>query len=353
MKQLYESIKEQFIYEKLEQINCEIITESLNAKIIKELAKQLLDQINKEKKDKENERYSSIYNQNFKQIFGQSCIPWDKVEDKDITTIEAQTWDDKKLKNTNEKLIRSVIRGDKEAIIIGRDPETKEFGLVVMNWGRVFLLHGNGWGRHAGSEVGNGYGRHYKDLTQREKIDLFNNKTLYIIDTSQLKIDYHKTKEERYKNKQGVIDFDPNSLRRIADENRERYKKIMAQNKAANTKNDKLLDETNEIIKKISDITIQVAKDPLSYADVLTKVATLSKYVYDERRYNPGRTPRQQGYYSGVNGLIPLIAKYTEAIKDSKAGYQWGSKNIDLTVSEIQNTITKCQQMIDEIEELL
>ena len=40
MKQLHESIKEQFIYEKLEKINCEIINESLNAGIVQELAKQ-------------------------------------------------------------------------------------------------------------------------------------------------------------------------------------------------------------------------------------------------------------------------------------------------------------------------
>ena len=312
-----------------------------------------MDQINKEKKDKENDTYRSIYNQNFKQIFGQSCIPWDKVEDKDIQTIDAQTWDETKLKNTNEKLIRSVIKGNKDAIIFSRNPETKIFEFVILSWGRVYYLHGNGWRKHAGSDTGEGCGRHYRDLNQREKIDLFNNKTLYVIDTSQLKIDYNKTKQERYQSKQGMIDLDPRSLQRIADENRERYKKIILQNKANNTKNDKLLDEANEIIKKISDITIQVAKDPLSYADVLSKVATLSKYVYDERRYNPGRTPRQQGYYSGVNGLIPLVAKYTEAIKDAKSGYNWGGKTIDSAVKAIQDTIAKCQQMISDIEELL
>lgn len=353
MKQLVESIKEQFVYEKLEQINCEIINESLNASIIKELAKQLLDQIKKEKKDKENDRYSSIYNQNFKQIFGQSQIPWDKVEDKDIQTIEAQTWNDNKLKNANEKLIRSVIRGDKEAIIISRNPETKIFENVVMNWGRVFYLTQKGYGTHAGSQTGDGWGRRYRDLNQREKIDLFNNKTLYVIETSQFKIDYHKTRDERYEAQKGMINLDPVSLQRIADENRERYKKIMLQNKANNTKNDKLLDEANEIIKKISDITIQVAKDPLVYADALSKVAALSKYVYDEVKYHPGRRPSQQGYYSGVNGLIPLVAKYTEAIKDAKSGYNWGGKTIDTAVSEIQKTIAKCQQLIQEVEELL
>lgn len=353
MKQLYESIKEKLIYENLNNINNEIITESINATIIKDVVKQLLDQINKEKKDKENDAYRSIYNQSFKQIFGNYGIPWDKIEDKDIQTIDAQTWDETKLKNTNEKLIRSVIKGNKDAIIFSRNPETKIFEFVILSWGRVYHLHGNGWRKYAGSETGEGYGRHYRDLNQREKIDLFNNKTLYVIDTSQLKIDYQKTKQDRYQSKQGMIDLDPESLKRIARDNVERYKKILSQRKATNQNNDKLLDEANEIIKKISDISIQVAKDPLSYADVLSKVAALSKYIYDERRYVPGRTPRQQGYYTGVNGLIPLVAKYIEAIKDAKSGWEWGSKNIDSSVKVIQDTITKCKGLIKEIEELL
>lgn len=353
MKQLYESIKERLIYENLNNINNEIITESINATVIKDVAKQLLDQIKQEKKDKENDSYRSIYNQNFKQIFGQSRICWDKIEDKDIQKIEAQTWDEKKLKLSNEKLIRSIIKGDTRGIIISQNPESGKFEFVAMNWGRVYYLYSNGWRKHAGSQTGEGGGRHYKDLTQREKIDLFSNKTLYFIETSKLVNDNDQLRYERNQSKQGMINLDPWSLSKIADENRERYRKIISQNKANNTKNDKLLDEANEIIKKISDITIQVAKDPLSYADVLSKVAFLSKYVYDERKYHPGRTPSQQGYYSGYNSLIPLVAKYVEAIKDSKDGYSWGSKNIDSCVKTIQDTITKCQTLIKEIEELL
>ena len=352
MKQLYESIKERFIYEKINNINNEIITESINATIIKDVAKQLLDQIKAEKKSKENDSYKSIYNQNFKQIFGQSRICWDKIEDKDIQKIEAQTWDENKLKNANEKLIRSIIKGNVQGIIISQDPESKLFEFVAMNWGRVYYLKPS-YSTHAGEKTGNGYGRHYKDLTQREKIDLFSNKTLYFIETTNLVDDNDKLRNERFKSKQGMIDFDPWSLQKIANENRERYQKIISQNKANNTKNDKLLDEANEIIKKISDITIKVAKDPLSYADVLSKVSILSKYVYDEVKYHPGRTPKQQGYYSGYNGLIPLVAKYVEAIKDSKSGYSWGTKNIDSSVKVIQDTITKCKNLIKEIEELL
>lgn len=357
MKQLVELIKEQFVYEKLEQINNEIITESLNASILKDLAKQLLDQINNEKKEKENEKYRTIYNKSFKQIFGEASIPWNEIEDKDIETIDAQTWNEKKLKNANEKLIRSIIKCDKHAIIISRDPETKVFEYVILNWGNMFYLYpgkGGYWSnKNAGASTGQGGGRHYRDLNQREKIDLLNNKTLYIIDVSKYMGQMTKKRSDRFQSKQGVINFDPESLRRIARDNIERYKKILSQRKATNQNNDKLLDEANEIIKKISNITIQVAKDPLSYADVISKVATLSKYVYDERRYVQGYTRRQQGYYTGVNGLIPLVAKYVEAIKDAKSGYDWGSKNIDSTVKVIQDTITKCKDLIKEIEELL
>lgn len=353
MKQLYESIKERFIYEYITNINNEIITESIKATIIKEVAKQLLDQINTEKKEKEHDSYRSIYNKSFKDIFGQSRICWDKLEDKDIQKIEAQTWDEEKLKKQNEKLIRSIIKGDKQGIIISQNPETEKYEFVALNWGRVYYLTTTRYRTHAGSDVGSGYGRHYKDLTQREKIDLFSNKILYFIDTNQLIDNNDKIRNDRYQAKQGMINLDPYSLSKIAKDNVDRYKKIISQNKANNTKNDKLLDEAHEIIKKISEITIQVAKDPLSYADILSKIDILSKYVYDVRTYHAPRTSRDKGYYSGYNGLIPMIAKYIEAINDSKKGYSWGSKDIDSTVKNIQDTITKCTDLLHEIEDLL
>ena len=41
MKQLYDTIKEKFLFEKIDLINIEIINESIKAPIIKELAKHL------------------------------------------------------------------------------------------------------------------------------------------------------------------------------------------------------------------------------------------------------------------------------------------------------------------------
>ena len=353
MKQLYDTIKEKFLFEKIDLINIEIINESIKAPIIKELAKQLLDLRNQEKKEKENDSYKSIYNQTFKSIFGNYQIAWDEIDDKDIKVIDAQTWNETKLKNENEKLIRSIIKGNTEGIIICRDPETKDFDYVILNWGNCYHLKKHGYRGYSGERTGYSCGRSYKDLNQREKINLFNNKTLYFIDTTQLKINYHKKRKERYDAKNGMIDLDPYSLSRIAHDNIERYKKIISQNKANNVNNDTLLNEANEIIKKISDITIQVAKDPLSYADILYKVGVLSKYIYDERRYVAGRTPKQQGYYTGYNGLIPLIGKYIKSIKDSKDGYSWGTKNIDSTTNAIKDSIKKCKDILKEIEELL
>lgn len=354
MKKIYQSIKEHLVYERLNSIDNEIICESIKSTIIKDLAKQLLDQINNEKKKnkEDNTDWRSICNKNFKKIFGDSRIPWDKIDDNDIQTIDAQTWDDKKLKNTNEKFIRSVVKGDNNSIVIGQDPETKVFEYVIMHYSGTLYYLSPKYNHSVGDQAGNGFGRHYKDLTQREKINLFNGKTLYIID-SKFKDSVDKLRNDRFISRQGMINLDPYSLSRIAQENVERYKKIMSQNKAKNQNNDKLLDEANEIIKKISDISVQVAKDPLSYADVLYKVETLTKYIYDVRTYHAPRTSRDKGYYSGYNGLIPMIAKYIEAVNDSKKGYSWGSKDIDTYISNIKDSISKCKKLIEEVEDLL
>ena len=352
MKSLFESLKDQFIYETIENINQEIITESIKATIIKNVAKQLLDQINNEKKQKENDTYKSIYNKNFKFIFGQSRIPWDKVDDKDIQKIEAQSWEDEKSLKSNEKLIRSILKGNLDGIIISQNPENEKFELVIFTWGNIYYLYSN-YRKSAGDTTGSGDGRRYKDLTQREKIDLFTGKTLYFIDTKDFKEQVDKLRNERYNNKLGVINCDPDSLYQISRENIERYHKIIAKNKANNQNNDKLLDEAKELIDKISQVTVTIAKDPVSYSDLLYKVGELTKWVYDKRTYVAGRSARQPGYYSGVNGLIPLIAKYIESVKDARAGYSWGSKDIDSTITALKDTIAKCKKKLEEIEDLM
>lgn len=350
MDNLINYIKEGFIDEMLDKINNEIITESLNAKVLQELAKQLIDQVNQEKKEKEKDSYKSIYNHTFKNVFGESHIVWDKISDSDIQEIEPQSWDVKKTKIANEKLIRSVIKGDKNSIIFSRDPETKQFEYVILTWGQVYTLKPL-WGQAAGRRLGSGYGRHFKDLTQREKIDLFQNKIVYVIDKVQF--DSTKIKTDRYNNRQGMINFDKYSLSKIAQDNKDRYKKIISQNKAKNASNDQLLEETTEIINKITEITVKVAKNPIKYLDIYYDVQSLSKLVYDEKKYVEPTRYNKKGYYTGLNGLLRLVAKYIEAVKDSKAGYSWGTQQMDNTVKEIKERIQKAKELIDKIEELM
>lgn len=350
MDNLINYIKESFIDETFDKINNEIITESLNAKVLQELAKQLLDHVNQEKKEKENDYYKTIYNRTFKDIFGKSQIVWDKISDSDIQEIEPQSWDVKKTKIANEKLIRSVIKGDNSLLVFSRDPETKQFEYVILTWGEVYTLKPS-YGMGSGRRIGNGYGRHFKDLTQREKIDLFQNKIVYVIDKVQF--DSSKIQTDRYNSKQGMINFDKYSLSKIAQDNKDRYQKIISQNKAKNASNDQLLEETTEIINKITEITVKVAKNPIKYLDIYYDVQSLSKLVYDERKYVEPTRYNKKGYYSGLNGLLRLVVKYIEAVKYSKDGYSWGTQQMDNTVKEIKERIQKAKELIDKVEELM
>ena len=97
MINLYSKIQDAFINEIFYEIDSNIIVESLNCKVLKELAKQLKQLYDDEKDARNNQKYGSSYNQNkkFKNIFFSEYyseysigrIQWDKITDDDIKEI--------------------------------------------------------------------------------------------------------------------------------------------------------------------------------------------------------------------------------------------------------------------------
>ena len=71
MINLYSKIQDAFINEIFYEIDSNIIVESLNCKVLKELAKQLKQLYDDEKDERNNQKYGSSYNKNkkFKNIF--------------------------------------------------------------------------------------------------------------------------------------------------------------------------------------------------------------------------------------------------------------------------------------------
>ena len=359
MRNLNEFISEELLINEMIMIDAIIINESLNCKILKELAAQLYKgkKEEQEKLDKEYEedkkKYSWAYknsasNKCFREIFGNEDILWDKITDDDIEEYPA-TEDEKEQKKIDKKC-REVIKGNNK-ILIARNKDG-EFCYFVNCWGSVYNLKANvGWHTHQGSNISsNGRG---KSIPQYEKLEKLQGKTIYIIDCSSS--ERSKIRRQRNLDKSGMILFDAESLRKIAEKNIERYKEIIRKNKANRVDNDDLLKEIKKVINKTAEFATMVAKDPITHADLLRPVTQLSLYVYDRREYHSPRTPRDKGYYSGVHGLLPMMMKYSDLLKDLSKdhSYDFQQRDFDAILKNMKESLEKAKELITQIEDLI
>lgn len=370
MKNINEFIKGYFIQEELAEIDANLVCESFNCQLLKDLAKQLKDQKDNEKKKNDEEyerklkeyekngwgkpyRETHTYSQNFKKIFGgyYGNIEWYKVTDKDITKIPASEDINKKA----DKEVRDVLKGKREAIILIKDKEDKEFVYVIFTAGQMFRLNNGGYKEHPGSQLGYRTGSrayNWKDLPQKEKIELCQHKNLYFIDTSNLRIEWHKKRDDRYRNQQGIIMYDPESLSRIAQDNIRRYKEIIRKNKAKRENNDELIDECKTIIEKVAELSNIVAKDPISNADLISDLSSLSTWIYDKQHTDYSKYEKKYVTY-GVPGILPTLISYTKLIKDigDNGGYEHQQEELKRAKVNLQKGVDKAKELIQKIEE--
>lgn len=367
MKNINEFIKDYLIQEELREIDATIICESFSCQLLKDLAKQLKDQKDNENKKNEEEYQKKLkeyeergwgkpyhdshtYSQNFKQIFGgyYGNIEWHKITDDYITRIEGSDKQDKKF----DKEIRDVLKASKSAIILIKDKEDKDFEYVIFTWGNMVDLKGHGYSSHPGTRLGSGSGRSWKDLSQRDKIELCQNKILYFIDTSKLKIDWQNKHNDRYNQKQGIIMFDPDSLRQIAEDNIRRYKEIIRKNKAKRENNDALIDECKTLIEKAAELSTEVAKNPIANADLIDEVSHLCVWIYD-KQYTEYSKYEKKYVTRGVPGILPSLIAYSKLVNDlsKDGGYSHQQDEFNRVKQNLQKAVDQAKKWIQKIED--
>jgi len=364
MNTLINIIKQTILTEEFKAIDAEIVCESLNCKLLQDLARQLKDikakkQEEIEKKYKEEqERWGhaykdSNYNKTFKDIFGgNEGIRWDKISDSDITSIPASDEFSPKVK----KELMSVIKSSSKNIVLIKDKEDKEFLYVIYTWGYVYYLtdnnNGYGYSKGAGQHVKHYGGRHTKDLTNKEKLELCKGNNIYLVDVSN-KVEGQKLRQERNNEKSGMVLLDPDSLKQLAKENVERYKRIMRENRAKNLNNDELINRCKKIINQVASYATMVAKDPVRHADLLSDISSLSQWIYDKKRYNQPTRYNKQGYYSGVNGLLPMLMEYADLVKDlsTNGGYSFQNDKLTSIQKAMKESVEKAESLLKKIED--
>lgn len=333
MKHLIDFINETYINETvilLESIDNEIITESLNCTILRDLAKTLA--YNKASKKIE---YWWDRGSTFKDIFYNKEVYWDKITDADVTTYDVK--DNRKALS----LIRKIIKGDFDAIAIVYDKED--------NFKAIYKPYGSPLNMLGRDMVGS-------HKPQYEKLSVAEGCKIDIIDISK----YHsyELRRQRSIQKSGVIDaHDKDYLRKYAEENVKRYKDIIAKNRAEKiAEDDDTAFEVNNIVNKVMKLSIKVSENLDKYADKVYYLDKLLEMLHDKRKWNSGSGVRRPGYYSGQNGIFILFAEYVKALKEAKnvnVGSGWYGSHGEAKMKQVKSYKEALSQQIDKINKYI
>jgi hypothetical protein len=348
MKSVLDYINEQRIDENmllLEAIDAEIITESFQCKALKNLQKEIF----KTKQDAEGKGSYRHY-QLFKDIFRHEWYQWDKITNDDVTSYTAEESDKAK------KILRKVIKGD-DSTKMGIIYKDNKPAYVVMSYTLKDIMGDTPWYNRRG---------YSQDVPQYVKLGYIDGNAVDIIDLSNYSTG--QIKRERDAAKRGIVEYDnPEYLRKIAEDNIRRYKDIISKKRAeAIADEDETVMNLNALVSRVLQIVNKFSENLAKYADKSYKVEQLVKGLYSERKYTQGnRYNKYQGYWSGRNGLLVLLPKYIDKLKDmhdvkcdGKTGY-YGDHNsskgesllkeIEALRKEIADQIAYVEKQIEEI----
>lgn len=336
MKSVFESIINKSVNYLLEDIdtniNCKkVITESLSSPILTEIA----NQIKSYAKGSEAGWYAK--NQSFKAIFGSRGIDWNKVTDDCFEIVKSDA--SEKERKAIYKKIRTLFREYTNDFAFVKNPTNNKFTYFINPSGQIYSI--NGWNEERKSK-----------LSQAAKLSYFDNRDVYFLHIPDM-LTTHKLKIERNKRKEGLIKpGDEWDLMQIAKQNVDRYKEIIAKNKATKmAENDNISELVNDIVTKAMELATIINKDVIKYADLINKLTNLMSKIYDKETYT-GKT-YSHSRYSGENGLLYSFTsyiKYKSYTLNNKDFIDMHKRDMESALKQIKKMINECEDIIEEIE---
>ena len=344
MKNLVQYINEhqEFIAEycdMLDQINLEIITESFGCKLLKDLVDQQCKMLD-EWKDRSAAIAYSSYTKPFdiNYIFKNSHIFWDKITDDEVQTFKGADTEGLKLfkricSNRSNSLYGMIVIETVES----EHSKYKYSGVIVKEstYIRYYAL---------------AMDSHNKELKPNEATTLLNSNTVYhIIILDDVK-SRDKLRAERSNSQYGVVkQGDVEYLKRLADQNRDRYKKLAAKLRVERqAENDKLPQQVDEVVDKVMKLSIEFAKNPVKYAKFEYEIKKLFELVSDKE---VGYYERGKYHKYGINGLMYYFSSYmhTKLAIAKGSSYDFEQKEFEVAKKKLIEMIDKINKSYDEI----
>lgn len=330
MKSLVEFIKENL------QIN-----ESLKSSILNDVVKQL--------KEKDA--------QSFKKLFGDMY----RVRMSEVTDDDFEVFTDVKFSKDMMEFLTSIIKGlifeGKYYLTFVREPNKGEFLWFVDSDGTFLGLTDD---TSASFKIG-AYADNYK-ITEKKSFLKGNDLYCLPIDKKQ-RDNYNKIVSDRMNAKEGSVDMSPEGLKKIADENINKYKEILANNALDNGKvSDKTVDKVYDLIDEVNKLARRAAKDWNKYEheeykyDALTALNELILAMNDvdkERRFYKVRGLEKLGIdvNDGDFLLLKNLNIYAKEISKDEKGYDGEryTTYVKKYRDELMKSYTDCKKAYDVI----
>lgn len=268
----------------------------------------------------------------FKEIFNKygSHVSWDQVDSSHITNYN---WRYKSPSDKDLKAARAIISGKSFGYIITYRYEDNKLKFIRAIDGHKSTI-----------VFGGKYARWYQ-VKSTELIDMICGRGYsypkcdgMIIIHAMKDLDNWEKRNERGQARSGMVENTPEYYRQVARENMERYKKIVAQNRANRKSGDveRVQKKVNEFLQKIMQASANVMKNPTKYTDNLYRLEILNEYAYDKVSYDRGRT-------YGSDGVLVLFNRYMDSWTRTATG------KTTYYSGDVQKLLQSIEERIDKI----
>lgn len=331
MKSLQEYLNNIYLNEAFNEVDAEIVCEKLSDPKLVKLAKSLRNFGSKNK--------GKFYNNSFSGIFGRYNIEWDKITESDWDYYKAG--DKAGLKEVRRIISNSKNWFDGIALLVSGEGEDEEIRYLVSYKTLVDFKNKTWDGKDSEPKRGT-YDKQYEItglLEQRDKEGNYKY-SLYILDLTNRTQAVNKKRGERSQAQENIVlQGDENYYKKLAAENVERYKKIIAKAKAEkDAADDKTIVNAQEVLNDLMEVSAKIAADPIKYADISFKVYMLITDSYSKSA-------------NGKN-LINLIGEYVYASKEVRAGSssEYTRRNFKATKETIAKMTERIKKELDDVK---
>lgn len=236
-------------------------------------------------------------------LFNWLTIEWDMIDSSNVTEYD-------KVDNKVLTICRNILsgRGDR-GIILLRNPQD-EYQYIISYRKDMLVIRDQSQNRWYNGWI---------DGTTTELIEYIKKADSIVVITWDSDAMYRRDKKRisRGEARLGMVLNTPDYYEQVARENRERYKKLLAQIRAngSDKEFEKIDKDIDDILTKVMQLTRDLRKNfkpnntGTSYHFDISKIEELNKQIYDQRQWNSSR--HGGGYYSGEHGLLVLYNYYT------------------------------------------